>query len=108
MNHDGATRIESLRARLTNVLPIWVGNVNREEELAVRIAYVEQVGSFRRAKVALKLLVPGRTNAERDVESSKRFTIFYEVQLSIPLFDDHPVRGRKAARLQTSLGQQKQ
>ena len=46
MDHDGASRIETSFARISDIAAVWIGNTNRQKVLAVGIAPIERVAAF--------------------------------------------------------------
>ena len=98
MNHDCAAGIDAYALRVTTILLVGVGHMDRQKKNAAGISAIQQIGAFRRHEISFLRLIANRADSECDIETPKRDAILQQVQFPLGLFDKHLVGDRKFAR----------
>ena len=105
VNHDRSTRIRSLESCLAPIVGVGVGNVYRQEKIAVGVAHIEQVTAFGCFEIALHTLVALGTYTQGDLEGPENFAVVQEMEFAVRLDDQDFVGRRKLIRERDSWRQ---
>ena len=92
VNHDLAAWVDAMRTRSFSIRVVRVGHVDRQEVVAVDVAPVEQVASFRRPEVALSHLSPRGHEAERYIDALEDTARLEQIELSFGFDDEDGIR----------------
>jgi hypothetical protein len=81
-------------ARPRLVLLIGVGHLDRQKEIAARIAPLEKIASLGGSKIVLALFLAYRGQPQRHLVLTEQAAAAVQIQLVLRLVDDHAIRGR--------------
>jgi hypothetical protein len=95
MDHDRATRLPAVAARVFHVLVVRVGNLDREEEIAARVTARELVVAFRSTEVAGTLFGAAGVETEGDAIRAQHVVAAHEIEPALGFLHQHAVGDRQ-------------